>query len=139
MAKLLFTVKPSVAAGTVKFGLCGLWLGSATTTTKLSAVLDAIFDAVSWIAYSPPTAFDGTLSVAGVAHDLAVLSVAEPSSNAPLGPPRICQKQVVGLPVLVLLSVIGPRRGLPLKVTVVFPVDGVKFAVIGFSPMTMVC
>ena len=64
--------------------------------------------------------------------------MAEPSNKAPGGPPRICQVQVVGLPVLVLASVIGPLAGLPENVTCVVPVAGVKFAVIGVSLTTIV-
>jgi hypothetical protein len=69
---------------------------------------------------------------------LVVLCVAEPSSKNPGGPARICQKQVVGLPVLVLLRVIGPVAGLPANVTVAVPVAGIKLAAIGFSPTTIV-
>ena len=131
------TVKPIDDAAKVKFALATLWPGAAAMTMKLSTVLDAMFDAVSCTVYWPPMALIGTLSVAGVAHDLVVLRVADPSSVAPAGP-LTCQKHVTGPPVLVLASEIEPLRGFPENESCEVPVAGVKLADMGFSPTTIV-
>jgi hypothetical protein len=108
---------------------------------KLSTVLEAMFDAVSWTVYGLPIAATGTLSVAGLAQGCAPESttiVGNVPSVAPAGPPKTCHRHVIGLPVLVLLRVMEPLTGLPEKVTCEVPVAGVKLALIGFSPMTIV-
>lgn len=135
LAELPLTVKLTVVAGGLKLALEAFWPGAAATTMKLSAVLDAMFDAVSCTVYCPPMELTGTMSVAGVPQDLVVLSMAKPSSVAPAGP-LTCQKQVTGLPVLVLVSVIGPLE--PENVTCEVPVAGVKLAWIVFSATEIV-
>ena len=78
-----------------------------------------------------PNAVDGTVSVV-VVHEVVLLS------DAPDGPERIAQAHVVGLPVLVFVSVIGPVAvGLPEKVTAKLPL-GVKLATTGVSCTVMV-
>jgi hypothetical protein len=140
LAVLPLTVKLMLDTGKVKSALAAFWPGAAATTIKLSTVLDAMFEAVSWTVYELPIAATGTLSVATLAQDCVKSTriVGKVASVAPAGPLRTCHRHVVGLPVLVLLSVMGPLTGLPENVTCVVPVAGVKLALIGFSPMTIV-
>ena len=85
----------------------------------------------------PFIALAGTLRVAAVPQDFVTSSAAELSSSAP-GGPDTCHRQLVGLPLLVLVRVTFPLPGLPPKVTTVVPVGGVNPAAIGVSLTTIV-
>src|SRR5262245_61299693 len=81
---------------------------------------------------------EGTLSTAGVPQDFVTSSTERPSSVAPAGP-ETCHRHVVGLPVLVLVSVMFPLRGVFENDTVDVPVAGLKFATTGTSATVIVC